>query len=145
MCKRRITFFTVVFLSISILPLFFTQAQTYEFGDISTMSEEEIEAEKQSIKRLLELEKLIKTAKSAGFTDEELQVITIERNGEKIKVWDFIKQERERMRLAKKKMMEASNKRYLTVEDITEDLIMNEGNQLKEIKNNSIFSGEIEE
>ncbi len=106
--------------------------------------EEQTEEIKKRLKKLRERENLIEIARQAGFTDQELQEITIEDGGETINVWNYIIQEKERFKKARKAKEEASKKRYITVKDITDDLLQKETDQVSNLRENLIFSGEEE-
>lgn len=114
-------------------------------GKTNIALDDETEAAKQRAKTLREMENLLKVAKEAGFTEEEFREITVERDGEKINVWDFIQAEKARIALAKKAQEEAAKKRYITVKDITEDLIQKESAQISKLRDNLLFSGEDEQ
>ena len=136
-----------VFLSGASGSMFFTKAQTAlnrSIGATDIDLEDETEEAKLRARTLREMENLIAVAKEAGFTEEELKEITVEREGEKINVWEFIQQEKERLAMAKKAQEEAAKKRYITVQDITEDLILKESDQISNLRDNLIFSGEDE-
>lgn len=106
---------------------------------------DENEEAKQRSETLSEMENLIRVAREAGFTEDELREITVERDGEKINVWDFIQVEKERMALAKKEQEEAAKKRFITVSDITEDLNQRESRQISNLRDRLLFSGEEEQ
>ncbi len=106
--------------------------------------EEETEEEKQRRQLLREMENYLQVATDAGFTEDELKEITIERDGETIYVWDFVERERQRIQKIIEARDEARKKRYITVKDITEDLMETESRELSRLRDNLIFSGEEE-
>lgn len=115
-----------------------------ELEDTSEMTEKELEAAKARLKTLREYQKLIDVAKNAGFNDEELRKISVERDGETIFLLEFIEAEVRQMQKDKKEKEEASKKRYITVKDITEDLNLKESDQISNLRDTLIFSGEEE-
>ena len=118
---------------------------TPSFGQSNVDSQEETEAAKQRAETLREMENLIHVAREAGFNEDELREITVEREGEKINVWDFIQKEKERLARAKEEQEAAAKKRFITVKDITEDLNERDSRQISNLRDNLLFSGEEEQ
>ncbi|MBF0287500.1 MAG: hypothetical protein HQM14_06750 [SAR324 cluster bacterium] len=146
---RESLLFTFVLVGVIHFSLLYAQdaASTSKGSDaveVQVPLEEQTEEIKERLKDLRELQKLIDVARTAGFTDEELQEITIERGGETINVWNFVIQEKERFKKAKKAKEAASKKKYITVKDITDDLTQKEINQISNLRESLIFSGEEE-
>lgn len=114
-------------------------------GQTNPDLEDETEEAKQRADNLREMENLIRVAREAGFNEDELRDITVERDGEKINVWDFVQTEKERLALAKKEEEVAAKKRFITVNDITEDLNQRESRQISNLRDRLLFSGEDEQ
>ena len=88
------------------------------------------------------MEKLISAATRSGFTEKEIREITVVRNGKVLYVWDFLEQEK--LRLKKDELNKKKTKRrvrYLTVMDISDELESYETNNLDTIKDRSVFVG----
>lgn len=122
----------------------FLQAQEtdiFDLGDTTAMSEEELKAAKALQSRLREYQRLIDVAKAAGFTDEELRQIKIEDEGETIYLVEFVEQAIAKMKADRQQKEEELKKRYITVKDITEDLIKKESGQVSILRDTLIFNG----
>ena len=110
------------------------------------LTEEETEESRQRLKRRRDCERYIEVSRRADFTEEELKKnIIIQFGDESINCWDFVKAEEERMNQARKAQEEEAKKRYITVKDITEDLIKKESDQVSNLRDNLIFTGDQEE
>lgn len=100
---------------------------------------------KERLKRLQELERLLEVAREAGFTEAEVANITVDRDGDKVNVLEFVKQERAWFIQSSEKVEIGKKERYLTVQDITNELRQQEPKQLDDLRESIIFSGEKEE
>ena len=100
------------------------------------------EEDKKRQKFLLEMKKLLNAADKSGFSEKEIREITVVRHGKVLYVWDFLEQEK--LRLKKEKLNKKKSKpidRYLTVMDISDELESFETKDLDILKDNSIFVG----
>ena len=109
-------------------------------GSVAYTQEVKTEEEKKA-ELLTEMKNLIKVAKEAGFSEKELMEITIQRDGESINVWQFIKDEESRMQTTKKEEVKYRD-RYFTVQDISKELTSKESKKLDKLRNELILSGE---
>ena len=103
------------------------------------------ENQKEEKKRQLllrEMQRLIETARMAGFSEEEIRKIKLQRNGKVYDVWSFV--EEEKQRYSQQQTISQQPKKYLTVQDITEELIEGESESLSTIRQELFFSGEEE-
>lgn len=103
------------------------------------------ENQKEEKKRQLllrEMQRLIETARMAGFSEEEIRNIKLQRNGKVYHVWSFV--EEEKQRYSQQQTIPQQPKKYLTVQDITEELIEEESESLSTIRQELFFSGEEE-
>ncbi len=139
---KRIIF---IFFIISLFFVFLTStcsiqnvlAEKYNNKDEKTINED-----KKRQKFLLEMQNLINAAIKSGFSEKEIREITIVRNGKVIYVWDYIEQEKLRLKkeeLNKKKLKPLD--RYLTVMDVSDELESFETKDLDLLKDKSIFVG----
>jgi len=100
---------------------------------------------KEDLKRkkfLLEMQNLLNAASKSGFKEDEIREITVIRDGKVIYVWDFL--ENEKLRLKKEELANKKSKpleRYLTVMDISDELEKRETKELDILKDKSIFVG----
>ena len=104
--------------------------------------EKTIEEDKKRQKFLLEMKKLLNAAVKSGFSEKEIREITVVRNGKVLYVWDFLEQEK--LRLKKEELNKKRTKpldRYLTVMDISDELESFETRDLDILKEKSIFVG----
>ena len=104
--------------------------------------EKTIEEDKKEKKFLLEMQNLLNAAVKSGFSKKEIREITVVRHGKVLYVWDFLEQEK--LRLKKEKLNKKKSKpivRYLTVMDISDELESFETKDLDILKDNSIFVG----
>ena len=100
---------------------------------------------KENLKRkkfLLEMQNFLNAAVKSGFREDEIREITVVRDGKVIYVWDFL--ENEKLRLKKEELADKKTKpleRYLTVMDISDELESRETKDLDVLKEKSIFVG----
>ena len=87
-----------------------------------------------------ELETLMTAAKGAGFGEDELKAITLDRKGKTIVVWEFLEQERIREKLRAGRKFKPRD-RYLTVLDVTNELQSRERLQLEDLQERTVFTG----
>jgi len=123
------------------------QAQTVLTQDIdmSTLSEEEIAEAKQRLKRKRDCERYIDISKNADFTQKELEEnIIIQFGDESVNCWTFVKNEEARIKQDQQAKEKAKKKIYITVKDITEDLLEQESDQVKRLRNRLNFTGDNE-
>lgn len=128
-----------ILLAFNILSIF-VESTIYS-QEVDSGIEEPTKEDIERKKLLKELDNLIKVAKEAGFTEQEIKQITIERDGETINVWEFIQEEEKRQKSASKKKVKFQ-KRYLSVRDIAKDLTKKEPKRLDELRKKLILSGE---
>ncbi len=113
--------------------------------DTSELSEEEIAEAKQRLKRKRDCERYIGISRNAGFTQKELEENIIIRFGdESVNCWTFVKNEEKRIQQDKQAKEKAEKKIYITVKDITEDLLEKESDQVKRLRNKLTFTGDKE-
>ena len=104
--------------------------------------EKTIEKEKKRQKFMLEMKNLLNAAIKSGFSEKEIREITVVRNGKVLYVWDFLEQEK--LRIKKEELNQKKSKpidRYLTVMDISDELESFETKDLDLLKDKSIFVG----
>jgi len=137
--KLSLFIFIALFLILSV-SLFSFQglfAQNYDKNDEKIV--------KENLKRkkfLLEMQNFLNAAVKSGFREDEIREITVVRDGKVIYVWDFL--ENEKLRLKKEKLADKKTKpleRYLTVMDISDELESRETKDLDVLKEKSIFVG----
>ena len=82
-----------------------------------------------------ELKRLIQTAREAGFTDAQIQDITVEDpDGHVVKAWAYI-QEYERRKKEEEARKEAERKKvYLTPQDITAELDKKQTQEIEQLR-----------
>ncbi len=93
---------------------------------------------------LKEMQRYLDVAREAGFTEEELKGVTIERNGEVINVWQYIQNELERQKRLEQEQNQASNKLYLNADDVREDLRDQQPSQIRKLRQKLILTGKQE-
>lgn len=138
--KRILILFKIISLVIYVITFFSINTSIAENFD--NKNEKTIEEEKKRKKFLLELSKLIDAAKKSGFSEKEIREITVVRNGKVLYVWDFLEQEK--LRLKKEELNKKKSKkmeRYLTVMDISDELESYETKNLDLLKDKSVFVG----
>jgi len=137
--KLSLFIFIALFLILSV-SLFSFQglfAQNYDKNDEKIV--------KENLKRkkfLLEMQNFLNAAVKSGFREDEIREITVVRDGKVIYVWDFL--ENEKLRLKKEELADKKTKpleRYLTVMDISDELESRETKDLDVLKEKSIFVG----
>ena len=127
-----INFFTIHYFTIQNL-----FAESYNKND-----EKNIDKDKKREKFLLEMKKLINAATKSGFSKKEVREITVIRDGKVLYVWDFLEQEKLRLKKEELKKKKSKRKeRYLSVLDISDELESFETEKLDLIKDKSIFVG----
>jgi len=133
-------FFIISFFLLCISSTFSIQivlADKYEKKDEKT-----IQKDKKKKNFLLEMRNLLDAAVKSGFSEKEIREITVVRNGKVLYVWDFLEQEK--LRLKKEELNKKKSRpldRYLTVMDISDELESFETKDLDILKDNSIFVG----
>ena len=99
-------------------------------------------AEKERHKFVKEMKSLIEAVQKSGFSEKEIREITVVRNGKVLYVWDFLEQEK--LRLKKEELNKKKSKkmeRYLTVMDISDELESLETKNLDKLKDKNVFVG----
>ena len=93
-------------------------------------------------KFFLEMQNLLNAAVKSGFKDDEIREITVIRDGKVVYVWDFLEQEK--LKLKKEELANKKSKpleRYLSVMDVSDELESGETKNLDVLKDKSIFIG----
>ncbi|MBF0276713.1 MAG: hypothetical protein HQM13_02930 [SAR324 cluster bacterium] len=122
-------------------------AQSSNISDLNTseLSDEEVAELKTRLKLKSDCERYIEISKKADFTQKELEEnIIIESGDESINCWTFVKNEEEKMKKDLQAKEKAEKKIYITVKDITEDLIEKESDQVSRLRDQLIFTGDKE-
>jgi DNA-binding transcriptional MerR regulator len=87
-----------------------------------------------------QLERLFRVAREAGFSEEELKQITIEdEQGRTVNAWDYLEEVKRRRTVKDRSAQERLQKIYLTVQDVLADLRRREKEDLKELRDKSVF------
>jgi len=87
-----------------------------------------------------ELERLFQIAKESGFGEEELRQIAIEdEQGKTVNAWDYLQEMRRRRSLKDRSSQERLQKIYLTVQDVLAELRRREKEDLKDLRDKSVF------
>jgi len=107
---------------------------------IADLDEKARRLERERKQFVKELETLMTAAKGAGFDEDELKAITLDRKGKTIVVWEFLEQERIREKLRAGRKFK-SRDRYLTVLDVTNELQSRERLQLEDLQERTVFTG----
>ena len=133
-------FFIISFFLVFLISTF--SIQNVRADKFDKRDEKTIQQEKKRKKFLLEMQNLLDAAVKSGFSEKEIREITVVRNGKVLYVWDFLEQEK--LRLKKEELNKKKSKpldRYLTVMDISDELESFETKDLDLLKDNSIFVG----
>ena len=107
---------------------------------IADLDEKARRLERERKQFVKELETLITAAKDAGFSEEELKAVTLDRKGKTIVVWEYLEQERIREKLREGRKFKPRD-RYLTVLDVTNELQSRERLQLDDLQERAVFTG----
>ena len=139
--KRILFLFLIILLFLVFLILPFS-IQNVLADKYNKKDGEKIEEVKKKQKFLLEMQNLLNAAVKSGFSKKEIREITVVRNGKILYVWDFLEQEK--LKLKKEELNKKKSKpldRYLTVMDISDELESFETKDLDLLKDNSVFVG----
>ena len=107
---------------------------------IADLDEKARRLERERKQFVKELETLMTAAKDAGFSEEELKAVTLDRKGKTIVVWEYLEQERIREKLREGHKFKPRD-RYLTVLDVTNELQSRERLQLDDLQERAVFTG----
>ena len=99
------------------------------------------EQEQQSAKLLREMQRYLDVAREAGFTEQELKEVTIERNGEVVNVWQYIQNELTRQKKLEQEKKQSRNKLYLDADDVREDLRGEQPSQISKLRQKLTLTG----
>lgn len=87
-----------------------------------------------------QLERLFQIARESGFTDQDIREITIEdEKGNIVNAWDYLEEIKRRRALKDKADEEKLHRLYITVQDILSDLRRREGDDLRKLREQTIF------
>jgi hypothetical protein len=87
-----------------------------------------------------ELERLFRIAREAGFTEDEIRNIRIEdEEGRTVNAWDYLQEIKRRRAVKDKAEAERLHRLYITVQDIIADLQRRERDDLKKLREQTIF------
>jgi hypothetical protein len=87
-----------------------------------------------------QLERLFQIARDSGFTEQEIREITIEDElGNAVNAWDYLQEVKRRRSMRDKADQEKLTKIYLTVQDILADLGRREKDDLRKLRDQSVF------
>ena len=86
-----------------------------------------------------ELEQLIEVARESGFTQEDIEQITIEDEGREINAWEFLQEMKRKRALEREKSRAQSTKIYLTIQGILADLAEEKKDDLSTLRDESIY------
>ena len=86
-----------------------------------------------------ELERLIEVARESGFTQEDIEEITIEDEGREINAWEFLQEMKRKQALEREKARAQSTKIYLTIQGILADLAEEKQDDLSTLRDESIY------
>ena len=139
---KRILYFFILVTSIYLVINSFFLGQNILAQKFFETEETAIEEEEKKQKFFLKMQKLIDAAKKSGFSEKEIREITVVRNGKVLYVWDFL--ENEKLRLKKEKIAKKKAKpldRYLSVMDISDELESGETKELDILKEKNVFVG----
>jgi plasmid stabilization system protein ParE len=104
------------------------------------MTEEEEAAERERRKFVRELESLLKAARDAGFPEEEVREITLQRDGKIVNAYEFLEQEKRKTARIESRRLEYRD-RYLTVQDIMSEMKSQESVKLDRLREDMVFVG----
>ena len=104
------------------------------------MTEEEAEAARIEQRFLNELETLLKAARDAQFTEEEVRSITVQREGKTINAFEYLEQAK-RQQARKESRRVVLRDRYLTVQDIMGELKSQESGKLDSLREELVCIG----
>ena len=86
-----------------------------------------------------ELERLIEVARESGFTQEDIEKITIQDEGREINAWEFLQKMKRMRALEREKARAQSTKIYLTIQGILVDLAADKKDDLSTLRDESIY------
>ena len=87
-----------------------------------------------------QLERLFRIAKESGFGDEELRQITIEdEHGKTVNAWDYLQKMKGRRDVKDRGTQDRLQKIYLTVQDVLAELRRREKEDLRDLRDKSVF------
>ncbi|MBF0237472.1 MAG: hypothetical protein HQM12_07195 [SAR324 cluster bacterium] len=124
------------------LPVKPVHAQSNEINITENAATKE---EKKRQKLIRDMKELVRVAHDAGFTAEELKDITIEVDGETVNVVEYLKQEEMKKQQQASDKTDMPSRSYITVQDVTKELIEKEYKEITDLRNNLILSGEKQE
>ena len=107
------------------------------FSSVQTFGKEQ----DQRAKLLQEMQRYLDVAREAGFTEQELKEITIDRNGEVLNVWQYIQNELAHQKKLEQQQKQFRNKLYLNADDVLEDLQDKQPEQIRKLRQKLILTG----
>lgn len=102
-----------------------------------TAAEEDVP---EGLVNLQELIRLIEIARESGFTEEEIEDITIEDHGRVIKALEYYNQILAQRARKQKEIEERLSRVYFTVEDIIKELVALEPGDLKKLREDLVVT-----
>ena len=88
-----------------------------------------------------QLERLFQIARESGFSEQEIREITIEdEEGKSVNAWDYLQDVKRRRSMQDKADQEKLKKIYITVQDILSDLRRREKDDLRKLRDESVFA-----
>ena len=86
-----------------------------------------------------ELERLIDVARESGFTQKDIEEITIQDEGREINAWEFLQNMKRKRALERERARAQSTKIYLTIQGILADLAKEKKDDLSTLRDESIY------
>ena len=113
---------------------------TPSFAQVSMEDALQKQKDLAQAKFMREMDAMLNMAREAGFGEDEIRQITVERNGKQINVWEMIEQEKRRKQRAASLVVKPKD-RYLTVQDITDEIESKDSLRLDILRKDLIFVG----
>ena len=86
-----------------------------------------------------ELERLIDVARESGFTQKDIEEITIQDEGREINAWEFLQNMKRKRALERERARAQSTKIYLTIQGILADLAKEKKDDLSTLRDETIY------
>ena len=86
-----------------------------------------------------ELERLIDVARESGFTQKDIEEITIQDEGREINAWEFLQNMKRKRALERERARAQSTKIYLTIQGILADLAKEKKDDLSTLRDDTIY------
>jgi len=109
---------------------------TLVFGIFKPSYAEELNSGRRQFYNVVELIKLIEIAREAGYSEEEIESLTIKDENKALNAMKYIQQELKEKKTKNLEFKKLLSKKYLTIQDILNDLLALEPKALSSFRDN---------